>query len=379
MKDLKKLLKEHRSDILPDDEVRERIRRELCPQDAERVPVPVQGVSAAEGRKKSVIIAACIALALILSICLILIPLVKRPKLPGNTTGDKFAQITDADSFYAYGAVSVGALLSSAPSEASGASVSLSFFGGIAENSPAPVSASAPSEEELQTINRYMALVESLLSEGSIESSAAEGKYGYAYGMTVRFADLLGNNTEYYLFYNRESIGNRQGEEEDEDHYSIVGLLEIGGSQYPVEGRYETENDEDESESELWFRAFTNEDRSSFIEVKQENESESEEESEIEYVYTVYMDGRATERTVVEYEREDDELELKMTIEQDGKREMLLFEDETENGERVINVRGDLNGEQVSFRIYVREEGYHYVFDDGSSSDFERYDEDDDD
>ena len=39
----------------------------------------------------------------------------------------------------------------------------------------------------------------------------------------------------------------------------------------------------------------------------------------------------------------------------------------------------DIDGERVSFRIYIRQGNYHYVFEDGTEQDFDRYDDDDDD
>ena len=38
-----------------------------------------------------------------------------------------------------------------------------------------------------------------------------------------------------------------------------------------------------------------------------------------------------------------------------------------------------MNGQTTRFRDYVLKDGYRYVFDDGSFSDFERDDDDDDD
>ena len=64
----------------------------------------------------------------------------------------------------------------------------------------------------------------------------------------------------------------------------------------------------------------------------------------------------------VEYEEEENEKELVMTISKGGRTEELTFEDELENGVRVINVEGTLDGERVQFRIYVTENGYDYVF-----------------
>ena len=83
--------------------------------------------------------------------------------------------------------------------------------------------------------------------------------------------------------------------------------------------------------------------------------------------------------TVIEYEAEKDEIELKLSITKDGKKETLLFNEENENGERVLHVRGDVGGKSVNFKVYIRQNTYHYVFEDGTSSDLERDEDDDDD
>ena len=156
----------------------------------------------------------------------------------------------------------------------------------------------------------------------------------------------------------------------------------IGGAEYSVEGVYETENDGGESESELYFKAFTNAEKTSYIEVRQKHERETEsDETEIEqeYVYSVYADGVLTERTEIEYETEKDELELKMSVTKGGETETLLFKGEFENGERILRASGKVNGQTTRFRVYVLQGGYRYVFDDGSFSDFERDDDDDND
>ena len=134
-----------------------------------------------------------------------------------------------------------------------------------------------------------------------------------------------------------------------------------------------------ETGSELYFKAYTGE--NSYIEVEQESESETEgneSEEEKEYAYSVYENGRLIERTTVEYESEEGELELVMTIEKDGERETLTFSGETVRGELVLRVTGNIGGERVRFSIYVREGQYHYVFEDGEQ-DYDRFDRDDDD
>lgn len=370
-KDVKKLLAEHRADILPDERVKEKVKRDLGLSSVKesRLSYAQGGEHALTDGKKVMI--AVIAVLLVAAIFLgVFLPLWLKgggtPVTPGGGS-DPFGNITSADRFYAYGAASVGSILASASD--GGAAVAAVAAGEalIPAASDASRLASAAEEEQVATLNKYLSLVESLLSDGGIsgEAIAPAGKYAgkYEFGMRVTSTDLTGGTSGYVLYY-----------KESEENYSIEGVLVTEFGTYEVTGKYQTETEsedgEHESESELFFRAFTSEDRRSYIEVRQETETESEdgvEETETEYVYTVFEDGRRVERMTVEYETEQDETELNMTIENyvEGRSETLVFEDETEDGVRVIAVSGTLDGTPVAFRIYVRDGHYDYVFADG--------------
>ena len=371
MKDIKKMLKAQAKNVLPDEKLKENIKHELG-YDAGTADAPVLaradgGTEEKKGKHKVMI--PLVALAAILLILAIVLPLA----LPGGSPtvppgGNKFADITNADSFYAYGAASVGSLLAS-------------------ESDASPVRAmkdgAAREEKHIETVNRYMALVEGLLSEDAIETTAVEGNEEYRYGMKIGYTDLLGNAAHYTLYYNKHFLNaNQKEEDEKEEEYAIEGVLVAEGRTYPVSGNYETESEEDETEGELFFRAYLDEAKSAYIEVTQEYESENEDgeqEVEREYVYSRYENGKRVERTTVEYESEEGELELKLTIEQEDVRDELVFESAHRDGETVLLAEGKLSGEDVRFIVYIREGGYHYVFDDGSSSDHDRYDDDHDD
>ena len=371
MKDIKKMLKAQAKNVLPDEKLKENIKHELG-YDAGTADVPVLaradgGTEEKKGKQKVMI--PLVALAAILLVLAIVLPLV----LPGTVSplplpgGNKFADITNADSFYAYGAASVGSILASE---------------GETSSVRAMKNESAHEEKHIETVNRYMALVEGLLSEDTIEATAVAGEYGYSFGMKIGYTDLLGNAAHYTLYYNKHFLSAEQKDDETEEEYAIEGVLEAEGRTYPVRGNYETESEEDETEGELFFRAYLDEAESSYIEVTQEYESENEDgeqEVEREYVYSRYENGRRIERTTVEYESEEGELELKLTIEQEDVRDELVFESARIGGETVLLAEGKLSGEDVRFTVYIREGGYHYVFDDGSSSNHDRYDDDDDD
>ena len=370
MKDIRKMLKAQAKDVLPDEKLRESIKQELGYRAAEEAPVLARADGGSEQTKeKRKVMIPLVAIAVILLVLAIVLPLA----LPGSAPtvlpgGNKFADITNADSFYAYGAASVGSLLAS-------------------ESDASPVRAmkdgAAREEKHIETVNRYMALVEGLLSEDAIETTAVAGNEGYQYGMKIGYTDLLGNAAHYTLYYNKHFLNADQKEEDEkEEEYAIEGVLVAEGRTYPVSGNYETESEEAETEGELFFRAYLDEAKSAYIEVTQEYESENEDgeqEVEREYVYSRYENGKRVERTTVEYESEEGELELKLTIEQENARDELVFESARRDGETVLLAEGKLSGEDVRFIVYIREGGYHYVFEDGSSSDHDRYDDDHDD
>lgn len=420
MKNVKKIMAKHKSEILPDKKIKDNVRRELGFDGTQYSAAYAHGGEQTTDVRRNKIIVLCAAvLAVVLLLAAIIPALMKNRKPITPSVSNKFAQITDAASFYAYGAASVGTLLAS--------SDSLPTVRKLSDSLPTvrKLSASAETEKSrLTTVNRYMSLVESLLSEQNIVSNMISGERGYRYGMTVKHTDLHGNEISYRLYYDKYPVAtesedknyysiNRNdkisklkisdGESPDykvyngykinneynidknddktEKDYSIKGVLLIGGAEYFVEGVYETENDGGESESELYFKAFTNAEKTSYIEVRQKHERETksdETEIEQEYVYSVYVDGVLTERTEIEYETEKDELELKMSVTKGGETETILFKGEFENGERILRARGKVNGQTVSFRVYVLNDGYRYVFDDGSFSDFERDDDDGD-
>lgn len=421
MKNVKKIMAKHKSEILPDKKIKDNVRHELGFDGAQYSAAYAHGgEQTADVRRNKIIVLCAAVLAVVLLLGAIIPALIKNRKPITPSVSNKFAQITDAASFYAYGAASVGTLLASSDSLPTVRKLSASL------PTVRKLSASAETEKSrLTTVNRYMSLVESLLSEQNIVSNMISGERGYRYGMTVKHTDLHGNEISYRLYYdkyptatesedknyyginlndkiselkisdgespdykayNGYKIDNEynidKNDDKTEKDYSIKGILLIGGAEYFVEGVYETENDGGESESELYFKAFTNAEKTSYIEVRQKHERETksdETEIEQEYVYSVYVDGVLTERTEIEYETEKDELELKMSVTKDGETETILFKGEFENGERILRARGKVNGQTVSFRVYVLNDGYRYVFDDGSFSDFERDDDDDDD
>lgn len=381
MKGIKKMLSEQAKDVLPDPQVKEKVRNELGLDAKAEALAYAHGGTGEESkrRRRAALPLAAAALALVLTLC-ILLPIFLNRSAPGVHLGNKFDAITDADSFYAYGAASVGSLLAAGTPTDTGTQSAGTADRAARAKAAFEVSARQPSDAQMQTIGRYMALVENLLGQGNIAEEAIAGNGEYQFGMQVSYADLLGETVSYTLYYDKIFRGGETDGDEREENYSIRGVLIVESASYPVEGTYETESEQGEEESEMTFTAYTGE--NSYIRASQATESETEgdeSEQEREYVYAVYENGRLVERTTVEYESEEGELELLLTVQKDGETERLLFTDEEEGGERVLRVRGNIGGEAVRFTVYIRHGQYHYVFEDGSSYDGDRYDDDDDD
>lgn len=399
MKNLKKMLREQSEQILPDGRVKENIRRQIgIPPQAQPEAVFAHNSSTTrKSNKKALfaVIAAFLAAALLLGI---LLPVfLNRKSLPGNNPLGKFPSLSSTEDFYIYGAASVGSLLASNASAQnpgttlSAKSLSLPVFAISAEKDD---SLSDKEQNIVGTVNNYLALVENLLGDGTIDHSdpqKPEQVYTeYEFYTVISYKDLLGGRVSYQLYYNEhlESLETEKGE--SEENFTIDGVLVVEGVPYPVTGTRGTESESDgssesETENELEFTAFLNQDKTSFIRMQQKIESETEDgetESEQEFEYTYYENGQRIESTIVKYELEGEELELKMTVEKaDREKDEIVFE--RDSADSALQVRARIQGEETSFLIRIVQENgttrYRYEFSGGHSMDEDRWDDDDED
>ncbi len=373
MKDIRKLLKEQSSAILPDERVRENIRRELYPEGRAAAPEAAYAHGGTTNTRKNWRIAAFAAALAIVLLLTILLPLALRKNPVPPIDGGLFNQISDDTSFYAYGAASVGAILSFEQQE----SFSAAPQSALRTLSTLRQSRADAQAAQTEKISRYLSLVEGLLSDSfehrETQNTADRKEYDFQMVVTVR--DLLGNSLSYTMYYNKIPLSTQVEDGETEENYAIRGVLLVGDREYLVEGNGEHETeiepDETEEETEMTFLVYHPEDPSDYIRMEQELSTETEEgETEIEqkYVYTTYVDGREVERTTVEYEQEEDgELELKLVVEADDVKDELLFQNER-GTDTSLRVRGKLDGEDTAFRIYIRQNAngdtyYDFVFD----------------
>lgn len=191
---------------------------------------------------------------------------------------------------------------------------------------------------ETAELDRYMALVESLLSDGGFDfSSQTSDREGYAEKTVISYKDMSGDAHDYVMYFNQTLTKSETDESdgETEENYSIKGVMVIDGADYEIRGERKNESEEGESETETEFVVILGENR--YIRVEQSVETEDG-ESEQEYCYSVYENGKLVERSEFSYETEENETELKMTSLKDGKTQVLYFEREIEKGEEVIEI-----------------------------------------
>ena len=150
---------------------------------------------------------------------------------------------------------------------------------------------------ETAELDRYMALVESLLSDGGFDfSSQTSDREEYAEKTVISYKDMSGDAHDYVMYFNQTLTKSETDESdgETEENYSIKGVMVIDGADYEIRGERKNESEEGESETETEFVVILGENR--YIRVEQSVETEDG-ESEQEYCYSVYENGKLVERS----------------------------------------------------------------------------------
>ncbi len=299
----------------------------------------------------------------------------------GRKTGDvnnKFDELTTTEAVYGFSAASAGMLISSMNNPGNAkrlaaekgidsvveentflkAEISLSSgVDGEKQNSESsgnvteperPSGSAAEPEADLSEFDEYMALVESLLSDGGFKiQSQTSDRPEFEEKMVVGYNDMVGNSLQYIMYYNQILTDVEEDDGEKEEKYRIEGVMNIDGTDYEIFGQKEDESDGGESESETEFRVILGENK--YMSVEQSFETEDG-ETEQEYSYSVIENKKVLERSSFEYEEERGELELKMVSYKNGKTQVVYFEKEKVKGEEVIYLRV---GQGADTRRYI--------------------------
>lgn len=274
-----------------------------------------------------------------------------------NNSNGIFDDLTSTESVYAFSAASAGMIIDSM----NGASVSPSNMAAFLASETLTDETAQQPDEMFSTLDNYMSLVESLLNEGGYSMTESESdREEYTDKITVTYTDINGNKGEYVMYFNKTaSVIEQDDDGEQEENYSIEGILVIGENEYAISGTRDIETERDESEAETEFVVTLGENRLMYVEQSIESEGD---ETEQEYSYIIRENGQVIERSSFSYEQEDDETELKMSAFKDGETTVFHFEKETRNGEEVLILRvGDKQSGQ-SYIITADEDGQGYTY-----------------
>ena len=269
---------------------------------------------------------------------------------PGGTGG--FGELDTPEEIYGFSAASAGMLISAmngdAAATAAAESTDIPADPGTGETPADPgTGTEIPSEPVVDSVTAeldgYMALVESLLSDGGFNvTTEASDREGYQVKSVVTYRDMHGNAIGYTMYYNEVLIPDYDDDDDDDDwdeieeEYYIEGIMIVDGAEYPVRGERSSESEPGESEDETEFIVTLSSTRRMVVEQSVETEDG---EHEREYNYVIYEGRKVIERSTFEYEVEYGETEIEMTHYKDGVNTVFFFDKEMRHGKEVIRIR----------------------------------------
>lgn len=268
---------------------------------------------------------------------------------PGGTGG--FGELDTPEEIYGFSAASAGMLISAMDTGAASTaaeSTDIPADPGTGETPADPgTGTEVPSEPVVDSVTAeldgYMALVESLLSDGGFNvTTEASDREGYQVKSVVTYRDMHGNAIGYTMYYNEVLIPDDDDDDDDDDwdeieeEYYIEGIMIVDGAEYPVRGERSSESEPGESEEETEFIVTLSSTRRMVVEQSVETEGG---EHEREYNYVIYEGRKVIERSTFEYEVEYGETEIEMTHYKDGVNTVFFFDKEMRHGKEVIRIR----------------------------------------
>ncbi|MGN0805194.1 MAG: hypothetical protein ACI4MS_07400 [Candidatus Coproplasma sp.] len=336
MKNIKNLLKQQGKAMMPSAEIKNKIKAD-CGMDTEFDVVVGKQSSATVAKRKAGVSVGVIASALVVAVTSVIVYFSVSNKNTMPIDGiSNFGTISSATDFYSYGAVSVGSMLDN-----SGIDSTMSAFSAKTSLFEGETTGASVTDEQKQMVSKYAVFATGMLGGGKITSNVTTtDREEYEFKLSIGYTDEFGSQTERVLYYNK--ILNESDKEDNEEEYSIIGELVTGDIAYPVEGKYETETDGDETESEIEFIAYTSLDRRSYIRIGYEHESEVE-GTESELVVRVCENGKETETAKIKSETGEDnsfEVEVERPTEQEDVKEkvQIKFNPYEDNGKKGMQV-----------------------------------------
>lgn len=327
---VRKLLKQQKSAVMPSDSVKRRIAAD-CGVNEETV-ANVGGAAVKAKRNVAVSVCACCCAAVAAVTCAVILLNPAAPAIQPDVIESDFGTISSATEFYAYSAVSVGNML-----EGTDLTNSASAFA-LADCYDAYSTISTViTDLQKKILDKYTVFATGVLGGGKIIGSCTVAdREGYEFKLGIDYNDGFGSSAETVLYFNKVegSIKN----DGDEEEFAIEGVLVKGDILFPVEGKYEIEADGDETENEIEFTAYTSLDKKSYIKMKYEYEIETG-ETESKLVVSVYENNKLTEKATIKGETgEDTSFEVDVERPDENENVKIQFNPFEKNGEKIMQV-----------------------------------------
>ena len=365
MKNIKKLLSQQSHEILPSNEIKGNIKQRIRLEQNQPSFVYAHNGQQKTENTFNIKLFVCSIVLILTLVAVLLVPVIlnKNDDKGKVQIFNKFSQVTNAETFFAYSAASVGDLLSTSYTTSySVMSNSMPVTKSVLQTNEADINSA-----QTEIIDRYMSLVTNLFGKSKIESNITEGGVDYQFAMDIHYTNLNGEVVSFKMLFNKRLLGEEKEEGEVEQNYAIDGILLKGNEKYTVEGLYKIETEAGESESEMFFKTFLNSEKTSYIEVQQIFEVENEDgenEIEREFIYSLYHGGKVVEKNVIKYEAEGNELNLRMQIITEKETNNFLFDYEKIKNKNVLHVTGNIGSESINYYIYFQNDGYQYYLGD---------------
>lgn len=233
-------------------------------------------------------------------------------------------------------------------------------------------------------LNEFISMFEGFLIDESIpeqvtQPTEEDGEYStYQYKITISLPTADGSKDEMALYYNEtaEINGGEEAEENDEEDdddkddkdeqdeeescFTVEGVLIKGEDVYEISGGKETETEDGEMESELYFTTKSKLNPDNYITIIQEIEVD-----EVFYQYTVFNNKRMVSQTKICLENdEEDGLEMKINFKNmtDGSYGKITFAIEVSDVEGYLfEIKYKANNNTSKILVSINEDG-DYVY-----------------
>ncbi len=313
---------------------------------------------------KKFFIALC-AFALLLPTALGLVACDSNPGGGGSTA----TSTQKARNVYAYSAIMGASYFSEATSL-------------LTSTTSAELSTARPSEVTDAMVNELKSglkvfdkLIESGVIDVDVDNHGDAGYSAYQFKMEVSIPDqtdkFIMYFSEYHASGDHTDVALNDPDDEVEFSTTLKGVIVYGDKEYPVRGERTYEEDNGETESEIEFRVFYNQDEAdsanpaNYVELSQETET-STGEHETEYKCKAVVGGYEIFEFEVEFENENGKLELEIEFEEGGTSYEYKFKKGTTAKTFVATYQKD-DGAKIVINIAKTDSGYTFTYSNGYS------------